>query len=94
MELYRTNLAKELPVLRAKLRLSQEELAELLDVSRHTIISIESNKRLMQWTTFLALIYILQQFSETRKMLASVGLLPLEYNKMLSEIHTPDSDLN
>ena len=49
-------LRKELPVLRAKARVSQGEIAEKIGISRQTYSSIETGKREMSWTTFLALI--------------------------------------
>ena len=46
----------ELPVLRAKARISQEDIASKIGISRQTYSSIETGKREMSWTTFLALI--------------------------------------
>ena len=49
-------LRNELPVLRAKARVSQEDIAEKIGISRQTYSSIETGKRERSWTTFLALI--------------------------------------
>lgn len=49
-------LREELPVLRAKAKVSQEYIAERIGISRQTYSSIETGKRAMTWTTFLALI--------------------------------------
>ena len=49
-------LRMELPVLRAKARISQEDIASKIGISRQTYSSIETGKREMSWTTFLALI--------------------------------------
>ena len=51
-------LVDELPVLRLKLGMSQDELANILDVSRQTYSSIETKKRKMSWALFLSLILI------------------------------------
>ena len=50
MEMFRD----ELPVLRAKGRLSQENVSEKIGISRQTYNGIETGKREMNWTTFLA----------------------------------------
>ena len=65
-------LRNELPVLRAKARMSQEELAEKIGVSRQTYSSIETGKREMSWTTFLALIAYFQNNESTRTMINGI----------------------
>ena len=60
-------LRKELPVLRAKARISQEDIAEKIGISRQTYSSIETGKREMSWTTFLALIAYFQNNESTKK---------------------------
>ena len=42
-------LVGELPLLRLKLGVSQDELANLLDISRQTYSSLETRKRKMSW---------------------------------------------
>lgn len=59
----------ELPVLRAKVRISQESMAEKIGISRQTYSSLETGKREMTWTTFLALIAYFQNNDQTRQML-------------------------
>ena len=49
-------LRDELPVLRAKLGISQGTLADRIGISRQTYSSIETGKREMTWTTALALV--------------------------------------
>ncbi len=61
-------LRDELPVLRAKARISQEEIAERIGISRQTYSSIETGKREMSWTTFLALIAFFQNNDSTKQM--------------------------
>ncbi|MBP3393126.1 MAG: hypothetical protein J6M38_01295 [Lentisphaeria bacterium] len=85
MNTYRKALAENLPMLRTKLKMTQEELANILDISRHTIIGIETQSRTMTWTTYLSLIYILKKFNETRDMVEILGLVPTEFDTMLSE---------
>ena len=66
-------LRKELPVLRAKARISQEDIAEKIGISRQTYSSIETGKREMSWTTFLALIAYFQNNASTKKMIGEIN---------------------
>lgn len=66
-------LKDELPVLRAKGRLSQADTAEAIGVSRQTYSSIETGKREMSWTTFLALIAFFQNNENTKQMLNDIS---------------------
>mgnify|MGYP002726552881 CR=1 FL=1 len=65
-------LTNELPVLRARLSMSQEEIAKAIGVSRQTYGSIETKKRDMSWTVFVALIGFFQQNSRTALMLEQI----------------------
>lgn len=51
-------MVENLTVLRAKLGVTQAELAEIAGISRQTILSIEKKQRGMTWNMFLALLYI------------------------------------
>ena len=62
-------LTRELPVLRARLGMSQEEIARTIGVTRQTYGSIETGKREMSWTIFVALIGFFRQDSQTALML-------------------------
>lgn len=66
-------LRGELPVLRAKARVSQEDIAERIGVSRQTYSSIETGKREMSWTTFLALIAYFQNNESTKEMISEIN---------------------
>lgn len=48
-------LINELPVLRARLDISQEEVADRIGVSRQTYNAIEGKRRDMTWNTCIAL---------------------------------------
>lgn len=45
----------ELPVLRARAKLSQEFVAEKIGISRQTYSGIETGKREMSWTIFFGI---------------------------------------
>lgn len=49
-------LTLDLPVLRARLSLSQGDIAERIGVSRQTYSGIETGKREMTWQIFMALL--------------------------------------
>ena len=66
-------LRNELPVLRTKARVSQGEIAEKIGISRQTYSSIETGKREMSWTTFLALIAYFQNNENTKKMIGNIS---------------------
>ena len=69
-------LIDELPVLRTKLGLSQDELASVLDISRQTYSSIETKRRKMSWSIYLALILLLDNNDQTHDFLRKSGLFP------------------
>jgi len=66
-------LAEELPVLRASLRISQDELSKRIGVSRQTYSAIETLKQPMTWITFMALIAFFENNPKTAKLLDSLG---------------------
>ena len=77
----------ELPVLRAKARVSQEIVAEKIGISRQTYSGIETGKRVISWTTFLALVAYFQNNELTKTMIDSMS----NFNNRLSLImDTPE----
>ena len=62
-------LIYDLPVLRARLGISQAVIAREIGVSRQTYNIIENGKKEMSWTVFMALIAIFNSNEETRKMI-------------------------
>ncbi len=76
-------MTDNLPVLRKKLRLSQEELAELIGSSRYTIVSIETRKRKMTWNTFLSLILLFDKNDETAILLRALDIYTKELDSMI-----------
>lgn len=64
-------LTKELPLLRTRLNISQEDLARKTGISRQTLSSIETMKSRMSWNTFLALVLFFSINEQTDQMLLS-----------------------
>lgn len=77
-------MSENLSVLRAKLNLSQEDLADVLGVTRQTISAIENEQRNMSWSIFLSLILIFLKNKETKRLMILLGI----YTKELSDFIT------
>ena len=73
---YINKLLGELPVLRTMLGLSQDELANLLGISRQTYSSMETKRRKMSWPLFLSLILIFDYNEQTHEHLRQSGIFP------------------
>lgn len=67
-----------LPVLRALLGLSQSELGDYLGMSRQSFSSIESKKRKMTWSLFLACLFFFYENPNTKEFIANNNLFPEE----------------
>jgi len=78
-----TNMADNLPVLRKKLGITQEELAEMIGVSRSTLASIEGKKRNMTWNMFLSLLMVFTKNKETDKLLNAMDIYTDEFNQFI-----------
>lgn len=68
-------LTEELPILRARLRISQAELARGVGISRQTYSLIETGKQKMSWVTYMAMIAFFGNYAKTRKALIDLGLI-------------------
>ncbi len=68
-------LTEELPVLRARLRISQAELARGIGISRQTYSLIETKKQKMTWVTYMAMIAFFSADKRSRKSLIELGLI-------------------
>ena len=74
-------LTPELQTLRAKADISQEELANIIGVSRQTYGTIERKTRKMSWTTYLSLILFYDYNKSTHSMVRSLDAFPHELIK-------------
>ena len=77
-------LALNLPTLRTKANLSQDELADRLGFSRQTISAIENQKRDMQWSTFSALIMFFANYDEIKPLMVAMGIINDKVKKFLN----------
>lgn len=67
-------MVENLPTLRARLGLSQAELANLLGVTRQTLSAVESGARELTWGNFISLLYVFTQNEETIPLLETLGI--------------------
>lgn len=67
-------MASSLPLFRAQLSFSQEDLAERLNVTRQTISAFEGGQREMPWNVFLACLMLFSSRATTNKMLVALGI--------------------
>ena len=80
---YIKKMADNLPTLRTRLSLTQEELGKLIGVSRGTVIMLENKQRRMTWNTFLSLILIFSQNKDTNTLLSALEIYTDELKKNL-----------
>lgn len=71
-------LQSNLPSLRAKIGISQEEIASIIGVTRQTYYAIESGKRDMLWGTFMSLLFFFNSIDSTAEMMRELRVFPIE----------------
>lgn len=71
-------LTNELPALRAKVGISQDDLSRLIGVSRQTFGSVERGERQMSWNTYLSLIMFFDYNRATHQMIRDISAFPEE----------------
>ena len=87
-------MADNLPTLRKKAGLTQTQLADMLGVSKYTVLSIEKKQRNMTWSTFLSLILIFSKNKDTNKMLTLFGIYTDEFNDFIKRREKERTDEN
>ena len=66
-------LTPEIATLRAKAKISQGDLANIIGVSRQTYSAIECGNKRMSWSIYLSLILFYDYNNQTHEMLRNVG---------------------
>lgn len=77
-------LTDELPVLRAKIGISQNDVSKIVGISRQTYCAIETKKRRMSWNTFLSLILFYGYNEKTTNLVESTGAFPPSLKQTLN----------
>ena len=73
-----TTLTPHLAILRTQAGISQEELANLIGVSRQTYGAIERKIRIMSWNTYLSLVLFYDHNQKTHQLMRQLSLFPTE----------------
>ena len=82
-------LTPELPLLRAKAEISQEEIANIIGTSRQTYGAIERRTRKMSWNTYLSLVWFYDYNRKTHKMIRNMDAFPHELIKKFNDGDEP-----
>ena len=77
-EAFIEKMVKNLPVLRASVRLSQRQLAEKIGITRQSMVSIETHKRPLSWSLYLALVLVFYHFEDSKKLMENYELFDEE----------------
>ena len=77
-------LASNLSTLREKAKLTQDELADRVGVSRQTISAIENEKRDVQWSNFSVLIMFFANDNEIKQIMYAMGLINNDIEKVFN----------
>lgn len=78
-------LTKNLPTIRAKMKISQAEFSDMVGIGRQTLISIENGNSKMRWDTFLAMMLIISKDSEAKELMTFLGLKMSDLNVIVEE---------
>ena len=84
---YISDFIPELPALRIKAGFSQEELANVIGVSRQTYGAIERGTQKLTWTTYLSLIFFFDYNTATHDLLRSISGFPKDF---MLQLNKPD----
>lgn len=77
-------MVENLVALRAKAGITQEELANLVGVSRQTYYAIETNRRALSWNTYLSLLLFFDTNINTHVMLRDLNAYPVDLMKKMT----------
>ena len=84
-------LTPMLQPLRAKVGISQGELAPILGISRQTYSAIECEKRLMSWNTYMSLLFFYDNNDGSREFLRASDAYPRDMIKSFNAGKMPRS---
>lgn len=69
-------LTNELPALRGAVKASQDEIASAIGISRQTYCAIETQKRTMSWSYYMALILFFDYNPNSHYMIRQLDAFP------------------
>lgn len=71
-------LTDNLASLRARIGITQEELASDIGISRQTYYAFETGKREISWTIYLAIIFFFDCIKLTSEMIRELRIYPVD----------------
>ena len=71
-------LLDNLAPLRARIGITQEEIANIIGISRQTYYALENRSREMSWTTYLAIVFFFDSVEKTSEMLKELRIYPID----------------
>ncbi len=77
-------MVAELPGIRARLALSESELADRIGMDALKYRDIERGKRRMQWSDYMLLLFLFWSNGASRVLVEKKGLFPEELKKLMS----------
>lgn len=86
------NMTNNLPTLRAKATLSQAQLAEMIGVSRQTLVAVENKKRKMSWSIFMSCFLVFHKNPETNLLMKVYEIYTDELDTYLSGTNSQDGE--
>lgn len=77
----------ELPILRARIDMTQDEISEIAGLSRQTYSALETRRRKMTWSSFMALLFVFYFNPVTRDEIENAGIFPDELKVVMQTDH-------
>lgn len=77
-------MASNLQLFRIKLGLSQEELADRVDITRQSISAFETEQRKLPWNMFLAFLMLFSSNDSTKNLLKALEIMTPELESFLN----------
>lgn len=81
------NMTKSMVALRTMMGLTQEELADLIGVTRQTMYAYESKKRTMPWSVFLALLFVFEKSDTVKPLLKVLKIYPSWFDQIFRDLN-------
>ena len=79
-------LMPELAVLRTKAKISQDDFANIIGVSRQTYGAIERGVRKMSWNTYVSLIFYYDNNQKTHDFIRQTNLFPKDFINFINRM--------
>ena len=92
-EKYISAMADELSLLRTKANVSQEELANIIGVSRQTYGALERKSRKMTWGTYMSLLSFYNLNDKTSSMIRASKAFPTEMMNKIGKISSGEKEI-